>query len=81
VEAGEHQNAIIPDMEEDSYSDKNTLPRFAFELIHKANMITPVTTVSLVCNVLLNNFALTKSEIEFSVIKLMNYIEQRKNDV
>jgi putative phosphoserine phosphatase / 1-acylglycerol-3-phosphate O-acyltransferase len=81
VDASAHQNAIIPDIEEDSYSDKNTLPRFAFELIHKANMITPVTTVSLVCNVLLNNFALTKSEIEFSVIKLMNYIEQRKNDV
>jgi putative phosphoserine phosphatase/1-acylglycerol-3-phosphate O-acyltransferase len=81
VEAGEHQNAIIPDMEEDSYSDKNTLPRFAFELIHKANMITPVTTVSLVCNMLLNNFALTKSEIEFSVIKLMKSIEQRKKDV
>ena len=81
VEASSHQNAIIPDIEEDSYSDKNTLPRFAFELIHKANMITPVTTVSLVCNVLLNNFALTKSEIEFSVIKMMNYIEQRKKDV
>ncbi len=81
VEVGEHQNAIIPDIEEDSYSDKNTLPRFAFELIHKANMITPVTTVSLVCNVLLNNFALTKKEIEFNVIKLMNYIDQRKKDV
>lgn len=81
VEVGEHQNAIIPDIEEDSYSDKNTLPRFAFELIHKANMITPVTTVSLVCNVLLNNFALTKKEIEIDVIKLMNYIEQRKKDV
>lgn len=81
VEASSHQNAIIPDLEEDSYADKHTLPRFAFELIHKANMITPVTTVSLVCNVLLNNFALTKSEIEFSVIKLMNYIEQRKKDV
>lgn len=81
VDATAHHNAIIPDIDEDSYSDKYTLPRFAFELIHKANMITPVTTVSLVCNVLLNNFALTKSEIEFSVIKLMNYIEQRKNDV
>jgi putative phosphoserine phosphatase/1-acylglycerol-3-phosphate O-acyltransferase len=81
VDASAHHNAVIPDIEEDSYSDKNTLPRFAFELIHKANMITPVTTVSLVCNVLLNNFALTKAEIEFSVIKLMNYIEQRKNDV
>jgi putative phosphoserine phosphatase/1-acylglycerol-3-phosphate O-acyltransferase len=81
VEVGAHQNAIIPDIEEDSYADINTLPRFAFELIHKANMITPVTTVSLVCNVLLNNFSLTKSEIEVSVIQLMNYIEQRKKDV
>ena len=81
VEAEAHKNAIIPDMEEDSYADKNTLPRFAFELIHKANTITPVTTVSLVCNVLLNNFALTKREIEANVIKLMNYIEQRKEDV
>ncbi|WP_299438673.1 HAD-IB family hydrolase [uncultured Aquimarina sp.] len=81
VEPGAHKNAIIPDIEEDSYSDKNTLPRFAFELIHKANMITPVTTVSLVCNVLLNNFSLTKKELEANVIKLMNYIEQRKEDV
>ncbi len=81
VEVGEHQNAIIPEMEENSYSDNNKLPRFAFELIHKANMITPVTTVSLVCNVLLNNFALTKKELEFNVLKLMNYIGQRKEDV
>ena len=81
VEVGAHHSAIIPDMEEDSYADKNTLPRFAFELIHKANMITPVTTVSLVCNVLLNNFALTKKELESNVIKLMNYIGQRKEDV
>ncbi len=81
VDASAHKNAIIPDIEEDSYADKNTLPRFAFELIHKANRITPVTTVSLVCNTLLNNFAMTKREIEFNVIKLMNYIEQRKDDV
>ena len=81
VDASAHKNAIIPDIEEDSYKDKNTLPRFAFELIHKANRITPVTTVSLVCNVLLNNFALTIGEIEFNVIKLMKYIEQRRDDV
>ncbi|MEE9409204.1 MAG: HAD-IB family hydrolase [Polaribacter sp.] len=81
VDDSAHKNAIIPDIEEDSYKDKNTLPRFAFELIHKANMITPVTTVSLVCNVLLSSFALTKKELEFSVLKLMNYIEQRKEDV
>ena len=81
VDAGAHQNAIIPDIEEDSYSDTNSLPRFAFELIHNANMITPVTTVSLVCNILLNNFSLTKNEIEINVIQLMHYIEQRKKDV
>ena len=81
IDNSAHKNAIIPDLEEDSYADKNTLPRFAFELIHNANTITPVTTVSLVCNVLLNNFALTKKEIEANVIKLMNYIEQRKEDV
>lgn len=81
VKVGANHSAIIPDMEEDSYAQTNTLPRFAFELIHKANMITPVTTVSLVCNVLLNNFALTKKELEFNVIKLMNYIGQRKEDV
>lgn len=81
VEVNEEHSAIIPELEEDSYSNKNTLPRFAFELIHKANMITPVTTVSLVCNVLLNNFALTKKELEISVVKLMNLIGQRKEDV
>ena len=81
VEIDEHQQAIIPDMEEDSYADKNTLPRFAFELIHKTNAITPVTTVSLVCHTLLNDFALTKKEIEFKVNKLMIYIGQKKEDV
>lgn len=81
VDASDHRNAIIPDIGEDSYSKKYTLPRFAFELIHKANSITPVTTVSLVCNVLLNNFALTKKEIDFSVLKLMNYIEKRKKNI
>lgn len=81
VEVGEHNNAIIPDLEDDSYSDKNTLPRFAFELIHKANMITPVTTVSLICHVLLNDFALTKREIEYKVGKLMTYIGQKREEV
>ena len=81
VDVSAHKNAIIPDIEEDSYSDNNTLPRFAFELIHKANTITPVTTVSLVCHVLLNDFALTKKEIEFKVSKLMTYIGQKKEDV
>jgi len=77
---GLHQ-AIIPDMEEDSYADKNTLPRFAFEVIHKANRITPVTTVSLICHLLLNHFSLTKKEMEIRVSKLMRFIEKRREDV
>jgi putative phosphoserine phosphatase/1-acylglycerol-3-phosphate O-acyltransferase len=81
VEIEEDQYAIIPDMEEDSYADKNTLPRFAFELIHKTNAITPVTTVSLVCHVLLNDFALTKKEIEFKVNRLMAFIGQKQEDI
>jgi putative phosphoserine phosphatase/1-acylglycerol-3-phosphate O-acyltransferase len=81
VEGDEDQQAIIPDLEEDSYADKNTLPRFAFELIHKTNAITPVTAVSLICHVLLNDFALTKKEIEFKVNRLMTYIGQKKEDV
>lgn len=81
VEIEEDNQAIIPDLEEDSYADKNTLPRFAFELIHKANAITPITTVSLVCHVLLNDFALTKKEIEFKVNRLMTYIGKKKAEV
>jgi len=81
VEIDEKHHAIIPEMEEDSYSNKNTLPRFAFELIHNANRITPVTTVSLICTILLNSFALTKKELEINVIKLMSLIEQRKENV
>ena len=81
VEGDEDQQAIIPDMEDDSYSDKNTLPRFAFELIHRTNAITPVTTVSLVSHVLLNDFALTKKDIEYKVNRLMTYIGNKKDDV
>jgi putative phosphoserine phosphatase/1-acylglycerol-3-phosphate O-acyltransferase len=81
VEIEEDKHAIIPDMEEDSYADKNTLPRFAFELIHKTNAITPVTTVSLVCHVLLNDFALTKKEIEYKVNRLMAFISRKKEAI
>ncbi len=77
---GRHQ-AIIPNQEEDSYLDKNQLPRFAFEVIHRINFITPVTTVSLVCHILLNHFSLPKKNIEFRVVKLMKFIEKRREDV
>ena len=81
VEVEGNHSAIIPDQEEDSYLDKNTLPRFAFEMVHRANQINPVTTVSLICTSLLSNFALTKREIEGLVAQLMAFIGNRKKDV
>ncbi|OJJ17719.1 acyltransferase [marine bacterium AO1-C] len=81
VDAKGYHSAIIPDQEENSYLDKNTLPRFAFELVYRANQINPVTTVSLVCNVLLSHFALSKKEIEGYVSQLMHFIEKRKPNV
>lgn len=76
---GDHK-AIIPNQEESTYEDRNSLPRFAFEMIHRANQITPVTTVSLVSHVLLTSFSLDFSEIESRVAKLMTFIENRTPD-
>ena len=66
--------------EEDRTSGGYTLPRFAFELVHGINQITPVTTASLICTTLLSKFALTKPNIERDVLQLMELIENRKPD-
>ncbi|MFC7357517.1 HAD-IB family hydrolase [Jejudonia soesokkakensis] len=81
VEMDDQHSASIPEVDEESYSDTTKLPRFAFELIQKANAITPVTTVSLICNILLNDFALNRKEIEYKVEKLMVYIGKKREDV
>lgn len=80
VEINETHNVIVPQLEEDAYKDRNTLPFFAFDLINQMSKITPVSTVSLICNVLLNDFAQTKKEIEFKVKKLMEYIGKKQED-
>jgi putative phosphoserine phosphatase / 1-acylglycerol-3-phosphate O-acyltransferase len=56
------------------------ISRLAFRLIHKINKITPVTTVSLICNALLSKFALTKRGVESNVSDLMQIIENHKTD-
>ncbi|HFC00052.1 MAG TPA: HAD-IB family hydrolase, partial [Phaeodactylibacter sp.] len=61
-----------------SYAGK--LPRFALELVHKINQVTPVTTASLVCISLLSKFSQTKKAIENDVVHLMQLIEKRKPD-
>ncbi|UOY07775.1 HAD-IB family hydrolase [Muricauda sp. SCSIO 64092] len=80
VEIDETHNVAVPQFEDDTYKRKDTLPFFAFDLINQMSRITPVSTVSLICNVLLNDFALTKKEIEFKVKKLMEYIGKKQED-
>ena len=80
VEINETHNVAVPQFEDDTYKRKDTLPFFAFDLINQMSRITPVSTVFLICNVLLNDFALTKKEIEFKVKKLMEYIGKKQED-
>lgn len=59
----------------------STISRLAFRLIHKINKITPVTTVSLICNALLSKFSYSLKEcVESNVADLMQIIENHKMD-
>ncbi|RMG87124.1 MAG: HAD-IB family hydrolase [Bacteroidetes bacterium] len=60
--------------------DGRIISRFALELVHRINQITPVTTASLVCITLLSKYALTKKELEGYVSILMELIESHKPD-
>lgn len=79
VERSEGFDAEIPNDHNDPNA-KYTLPRFAFELVHKINQITPVTTASLICTTLLSKFAQGKRAIENDTIELMALIETHKPD-
>ncbi|MEM9547889.1 MAG: HAD-IB family hydrolase [Bacteroidota bacterium] len=56
------------------------LPKFAFNLVHHINRVTPVTTGSLICMALLSQFALNKKELEAAVAELMHIVECHKKD-
>jgi putative phosphoserine phosphatase/1-acylglycerol-3-phosphate O-acyltransferase len=81
VERSADQLASIP-LEEDTLLNRRrySLPKFAFELVHNINQITPVTTSSLVCTILLSKFAASKLEVEKDVIALMELIENIQPD-
>lgn len=53
---------------------------FAMELVHQINQITPVTTASLVCVILLSKYTLPKKAIESYVAVLMQLIESYRPD-
>jgi putative phosphoserine phosphatase/1-acylglycerol-3-phosphate O-acyltransferase len=59
---------------------KPELPKFAFNLVHHINRVTPVTTGSLICMSLLSQFALNKKELEAAVAELMQIVECHKSD-
>ena len=56
------------------------ISRFALELVHGINKVTPVTTASLICISLLSKFSLTKRAIESDIANLMRLIESHKGD-
>ncbi|MGB4960217.1 MAG: HAD-IB family hydrolase, partial [Saprospiraceae bacterium] len=70
----------LPEENEESILNDSTISKMAFDLIHKINHITPVTTVSLVSTALLSKFSLTKRGVESHVADLMQIIENHKID-
>ncbi len=80
VEKDQEAIANVPNSDSFDHGGKYTLPRFAFELVHAINRITPVTTASLLCTTLLSKFALTKTQICNDVSLLMEIIENHKPD-
>ncbi len=80
VEINEHTTAPIPDNEDVIKGDKISIPHTAFELVHRINQVTPVTTTSLICATLLSKFGASKQGIESDVADLMQLIESHKPD-
>ncbi len=61
-------------------SHQPQIPKFAFDLVHDINSITPITTGSLICAALLSTYALSKDGLEEAVHELMELIENHKSD-
>ena len=80
VDTSSVHNAPIPDDNENEQTSKTSISHFAFDLVHRINEITPVTTTSLICTSLLSKFALTKRGIESDIADLMQLIESHKQD-
>jgi putative phosphoserine phosphatase / 1-acylglycerol-3-phosphate O-acyltransferase len=80
VDTSSVHNAPIPDDEENEPLSKASISHLAFDLVHRINQITPITTTSLICNSLLSKFALTKRGVESDVAHLMQLIESHNKD-
>ena len=81
VEVDGKHTTPIPNKEESVILNKKFhIPRFAFELVHRINQITPVTTTSLICNTLLSKYALHKRAIESDISEFMRLVENHNPD-
>lgn len=78
VEVDQVGNTYVPGQK--TALSKSGLPSFAFGLANGINQITPVTTVSLVCNALLSQYALNKRDLENAVADMMQLIESHQPD-
>ncbi len=78
IEANDKHTARIPLIKSHQQSDQKGISLFAFELVHRINQITPVTTASLICISLLSKFALSKRAIESDIATMMQFIESNK---
>ncbi|MEL6865222.1 MAG: 1-acyl-sn-glycerol-3-phosphate acyltransferase [Bacteroidota bacterium] len=80
VDREEFPDTVLAFEEVSDKAYKGSIPRFALELVHRINQITPVTTASLICISLLSKYALSKRAIESDVADLMQLIENQKPD-
>jgi len=78
IEANDKHTARIPLIKSHQQSDQKGISLFAFELVHRINQITPVTTASFICISLLSKFALSKRAIESDIASMMQFIESNK---
>ena len=78
IEATDKTTAPIPIQNKNASPGSENLSRFAFELVHRINQVTPVTTTSFICVSLLSKFALSKRAIESDIVAMMQFIESNK---
>jgi len=78
IEAEDKHTARIPLVKSHQQDEQNGISLFAFELVHRINQVTPVTTTSFICISLLSKFALSKRAIESDIAALMQFIENNK---
>ena len=80
VTEADEKAALIHQIRRSENGRPKTISHFAMELVHQINQITPVTTASLVCVILLSKYTLQKKAIESYVAVLMQLVESYRPD-